>query len=306
MTANLGYVLILVAALGGIYLYWKRRKANAAVASSTSDVLKAHLQAVSAAVATSAAETKAHTNAMGTVLMTEIKKLAAVVAPSHAPAPAAPAPPAASGDPPASAVPAAPVASGPVAVAEWPHLITIDGINVMAKAPLNPAWKASSAGHIFGSQAGWVYDPSNGDKAVPPQPLRSAAAYPLKYALGAGGVVVGTPSVLYGDQSFNSDAEAETFIAKIGTGYEAALAARDEAAANQVYTGPVPVASLTLADKMYLDWLSHQPGKTNIAYQVLSGTALAIRQAINDVGNEPAMMQGYSPATYSGPLKQYG
>jgi hypothetical protein len=105
-------------------------------------------------------------------------------------------------------------ANAPAAVT-WPHLITVDGIQIMADAPINPNWKAPMLAHMVDTAGHFGFEPSNGNKAVPPQPLRSAAGYPLKYALAQGGAVVGTPSVLYGEESFNSDAEVAAYIANL-------------------------------------------------------------------------------------------
>lgn len=133
---------------------------------------------------------------------------------------------------PAPAVPAAPFQLPPVTAATplppapaapdaaaWPHLIVVQAplgpVTIMASAPLNPLFQPSLNAAIFGSQGHYIFDPSNGDKVG--QPLRSAAGFPLFYAIAAG-QVVGTPSVLFGDQSFNSDAEVMDYIARTTPG----------------------------------------------------------------------------------------
>lgn len=113
----------------------------------------------------------------------------------------------------------------PAPAPKWPHMITIDGINIMADADINPAWKATImskiiAGAFSGKDGGaladhYVFDPSNGKKIG--QPVRSPAGFPLFYAI-AGNVSVGTPSVLYGELSFNSDAEVAEYVARTTSG----------------------------------------------------------------------------------------
>jgi hypothetical protein len=96
----------------------------------------------------------------------------------------------------------------------FPKVKNFSGCNVMAAEPINPKWKPGIAAYIFGTQPGtFVRDPSNGMMANPPQPLRSAAGYPLVYALGAGGVVIGAPQVVYADATFKTDAELERYAA---------------------------------------------------------------------------------------------
>ena len=99
--------------------------------------------------------------------------------------------------------------------AQYPRVEKIKGVSMMLYAPLNPLYIPSGYATIFGSQPGTqVYDPSNGAEVG--MPLRSPAGFPLFYAIGlddAGKkIVVGTPSVYYGDQGFNSDAEVMVFI----------------------------------------------------------------------------------------------
>lgn len=66
-----------------------------------------------------------------------------------------------------------------------PRHIVVNGCNIMARAPLNPAWQPSSAESIFGqsgniSMYAAVGDPSNGDGVT--KALRSAGGFPLFWA----------------------------------------------------------------------------------------------------------------------------
>lgn len=121
---------------------------------------------------------------------------------------------------------AAPVASpAPIPMTpDWPHIIQAGGMNILAYAPLNPAWKSENmmtmilgGGYGMGSAGGvpYVADPSNGMKAKPVQPLRSPAGFPLTYTLAPDGAVIGSASVSYGEHAFNNDAEVLDYIKRV-------------------------------------------------------------------------------------------
>ena len=98
----------------------------------------------------------------------------------------------------------------------WPRLITVDGVQLMAEAPINPAWKVSQWTHIFAAPPNHAFEPSNG--GLTGSPLRSGAGFPLVYAQapdGHGGLLnIGTPAVNYAGIAFNSDAEVLDYIAR--------------------------------------------------------------------------------------------
>lgn len=113
------------------------------------------------------------------------------------------------GPPPGPPIAVPPVVVPPVLTpaSQWPRIIVVDGVRIMAKAPINPDWKPSMIARILGTQgATFVADPANGDEATPPQPLRSGLGFPIRYTIIAGHVV-GTGTILFGDNGFNSDAE---------------------------------------------------------------------------------------------------
>ena len=109
------------------------------------------------------------------------------------------------------------VAAPPVEpVMPWPRVLTVAtpwGISVRtnAQAPLHPAWYPGMMASIVG-QGGVLDDPSNGGKIG--QPIRSAAGFPLSYALDGQGGYIDSPSVCVGDQTFNSDAAALEWLAR--------------------------------------------------------------------------------------------
>jgi hypothetical protein len=100
----------------------------------------------------------------------------------------------------------------------WPQTWVLSdgaGTRVLAKAPLSTLYRTSQMGTIMGRPfaggGGHAADPANGDEANPPLPLRSPAGFPVRYTL-VNGVVVGTASVMWGDNAFNSDAEVLDYI----------------------------------------------------------------------------------------------
>lgn len=86
----------------------------------------------------------------------------------------------------------------------YPRVVTVDGARFMLSAPVNPLWKPSQYGRMFGQRT-VLPEPSN---AQPGQPLRSPAGYPLVYGVGA-------PRLLYGDSSFADDAKVAEYIAAV-------------------------------------------------------------------------------------------
>lgn len=100
--------------------------------------------------------------------------------------------------------------SSPAATPEWPKDTVHNGVRALLDAPLSPLYRWSQMCTVLGSQPGTrVADPSNG--AALGLPTRSAAGFPLAYAV-ANGTVVGTPTVMLGDNGFNSDAEVLQYI----------------------------------------------------------------------------------------------
>lgn len=125
----------------------------------------------------------------------------------------------------------APVILAPVVPADtgaWPRILEFaqrfgrPNVRVMADAPINWQWTPPMSTILYTQGGHYVFDPSNGAKVG--QPLRSAAGFPLFYAVAGDNSAVGTPSVQFGDLSFNSDAEVFDYIARTtpGPGQDAA------------------------------------------------------------------------------------
>lgn len=101
-------------------------------------------------------------------------------------------------------------------VLSWPRVLTVPTpwgipVRVNAAAPINPQWYPGMMASIVG-QSGTLDEPSNGGKIG--QPIRSAAGFPLAYALDGQGGYIDSPSVCVGDQTFNSDAAALDWLAR--------------------------------------------------------------------------------------------
>lgn len=304
----------------------KKGAANAATTNSVASSIVGEMRGIGKSVTGAIADLHSHISAVGTVLRTDIAKAAgsapaapasveathATLAPAAtasaspdapaAPSPAAPAP--VTEAPPPAPVAAPPQPSGGSGTG-WPQLVTVDGIKVMAFEPLNALWRASTMAHVMAKGgAGYVNDPSNGGLCVPPQPRRSADGYPLRYALGAGNAPVGAPEIVFGDMTFDSDAEVAAFLAD----EPARLAADDaaaQAAANRVLTGPVPASSLTDEDWKFAWWYSDQPGHGAWISATLSGPWLEIRQQLSIYGNNPGLLRHFDGHAYAGVLRQY-
>lgn len=281
-------VVILIVAVFAVVAYVKRDKIKAKLSSATSTVA-ADVKAVEAKVVPYA-------------------KSLAVVGTTAEPAPAAPAASVAVAPPPTAAPtgsPSAPAVTVGGGGTGWPQVVEVDGIKVMAFEPINPLWRASTMAHIMvKGGAGYVNEPSNGGLCVPPQPRRTAAGYPLHYALGAGNVAVGSPKIVFGDMDFDTDAEVAAFLAN----EPARLAAGDaaaQAAANRVLTGPVPAASLTAEDWKFAWRYSDEPGHGAWIAATLSGPWLMIRQQLSLYGNNPGLLRSFDMTKYAGVLRQY-
>lgn len=98
---------------------------------------------------------------------------------------------------------------------EYPRVVTVDGARFMVSAPLNPLWKPSQYGRMFGARM-VLNEPSN---AQPGQALRSPAGYPLVYGIGE-------PRILYGDSTFADDGKVAEYIAAVAES-QAGQARRD-------------------------------------------------------------------------------
>lgn len=159
----------------------------------------------------------------------------------------------------------------------WPQTwILADGTRVLAKAPLSPLYRTSLLGTLMGKPipggGGHAADPANGDEVSPPLPLRSPAGFPIRYSI-AGGAVVGTPTILWGDHSFNSDSEVLDFIRRtLRTPEQEAAAAAAWAASQERLKERVAatVADATRAPG-FPPW--HPENPANIGKQAIWGGA---------------------------------
>jgi hypothetical protein len=96
----------------------------------------------------------------------------------------------------------------------YPRVEVINGAQFDLKAAVNPAWQPSQYARIFGSRQ-ILPDPSNAESG---QASRSPAGYPLVY------LVPGRPArVLYGDSTFDDDAQVERFRAAVAESMAGAL-----------------------------------------------------------------------------------
>lgn len=169
-------------------------------------------------------------------------------------------------------------------VLAWPRVVEVAtpwglSVKVNLAAPVSPLWYPGLMASVVG-QNGVLNEPSNGGQGVPPLPLRSEAGFPLFYAL-AGGKPIDTPSVCVGDQTFNSDAAAKDYLARV---------AADEAAKGgpRVDPRPMDVAKQltpdTLAEWQALPdddrtrgvWLNNRPG---VARLLLNGGHMSHQQS---------------------------
>lgn len=328
-------MIILVAAIAVaailFYVQHRRNKGTVAVTTELAGAIKAVPSLVASHVELATGALKAKVDAATTVLRADIAKaVGAAAAPTstaQATHHASPAPvdtPSAAPDAPATppAAPAASVAAAPPPVAAapspepstagggtdtWPQVIEVDGVHLLAAAPINPAFKFDPQTKAYDNAHSYLFDPSNGGKCVPPQPTRSPAGYPLFYAIGAGNAPVGPARVLYNGQTFDDDAAVASYIAAVAAAHTADDASAAAAAA-QVFAGPVPVATLTHADLQFLWWATINPATPkmhNWEYTVLSGSRAAIQQAMATIGNNVAQMRGYDAAKYGGVLRSY-
>lgn len=164
----------------------------------------------------------------------------------------------------------------------FPKLVEIDGTTYWLKAPINPKWRPAVTDRVMGAQfvpkpanrlpgVAYLQDPSNAPDGYA---LRSAAGYPLTYALqGDGHPAPGfPPGVLFDGTTHLSDADVESYIA--------AVQARDAALSqyHPGYTGPTPFTALRDADWHY--FLLHPE-----VWGQISGPAQDVAQAIGDAKN---------------------
>lgn len=324
-------MIILVAAIAVaailFYVQHRRNKGTVAVTTELAGAIKAVPSLVASHVELATGALKAKVDAATTVLRADIAKAVgsaatptspaqathAAPAPvdtrsaapdAPAPAPAAPVP--TIGEPPPASVAASPQPSGGSGT-EWPQVIEVDGVHLLAGAPINPSFKFDAQTKAYDNAHSYLFDPSNGAKCVPPQPTRSPAGYPLFYAIGAGNAPVGPARVLYNGNTFPDDAAVAAYIAAVA----AARAAGDvaaAAAAAQVFAGPVPLTALTKSDLEFLWWATSNaatPKLHNWQFDVLSGSRVAIQQALASVSGDIAWLRKYDAAGYKGVLRSH-
>lgn len=104
------------------------------------------------------------------------------------------------------------IVSPPVVDQTYPKPVIHKGVQYMLNAPLPPYFENSVAAITFGKPPSILRDPSNAPSGLP---FRSAAGWPLSYAIGAFGATVGEPRMVCGDQTFASDAEVAAYAARL-------------------------------------------------------------------------------------------
>jgi hypothetical protein len=113
---------------------------------------------------------------------------------------------------------AAQVTGGTAApAAVYPRVEVIDGSKVKLAAAVNPQWTPGMGARMWYGPATQftMPEPSNGAEGNPPQPLRSAKGFPIRYAFDGAGKVIGTPTVCYADHAFNDDDELLSYVAAV-------------------------------------------------------------------------------------------
>lgn len=191
--------------------------------------------------------------------------------------------------------------------AAWPQVVEVDGVHMLADAPINPAFKLDATTKAYDNAHSYLFDPSNGSKCNPPQPTRSPAGFPLFYAIGANNAPVGEPRVLYNGQTFADDAAVASYITALATAH-AADDVSAAAAAAQTFAGPVPVSALTKDDLRFLWWADANPATPklhNWAYTVLSGSRREIQVALASVSEDISWLRSYDATKYQGVLRSY-
>lgn len=94
----------------------------------------------------------------------------------------------------------------------YPKLVMHRGVQYMLAAPLPATYENGIAAITWGKPPSVVRDPSNAPAGYP---YRSARGWPLSYAIGAGGLPVGEPRLICGDQTFANDAEVAAYAARL-------------------------------------------------------------------------------------------
>jgi hypothetical protein len=137
----------------------------------------------------------------------------------------------------------------PVVDQTYPKPVTHNGVQYMLQAPLPATFENSIAAITFGRPPSIVRDPSNAPAGYP---FRSAAGWPLSYAIGANGAVVGEPRMICGDQTFGSDQEVAEYAARVlqvaalrakgGTSDNPRVVVGSAGQANTIHSNGPPVA----------------------------------------------------------------
>jgi hypothetical protein len=92
----------------------------------------------------------------------------------------------------------------------YPRVVEFDGAKFLLYRPINPKWKTSQAGKMFGKNM-TLDDPS---LATTPDgyPSRSPAGYPLVYPFVKDGKPYRDAVILFGENTFPNDAAVEEYI----------------------------------------------------------------------------------------------
>jgi len=100
----------------------------------------------------------------------------------------------------------------PVVDQTYPKPVVHQGVQYMLNAPLPAGFENGIAAITWGKPPSIVRDPSNAPAGFP---FRSPGGWPLSYAIGANGVVIGEPRLICGDQTFADDAEVAAYAARL-------------------------------------------------------------------------------------------
>jgi len=210
--------------------------------------------------------------------------------------------------------PTPPPIAGPVGTpSTWPRILVRNGVNVMAAEWISDLWLPSMEAWVFGHQPGTsVGEPSNAPAGLP---RRSAAGYPLIYAIGGDGQAVGAPRVSFNGVTHDNDAAILTYVEAMKT-RDTNLAEWQRLHSSVYYLGRgLKATDMSVQDRVYLYAMSQRyfgrvaavNASTGSKYVgdlhrvILEGRNFEIAQCINDGAYNGG--DSFDPAQYNGPCR---
>ncbi len=129
-------------------------------------------------------------------------------------------------------------------------------------------------------------------------PDTSRTGYPLFYPIGGDGLPTGPGRLWYDGQTFADEIEVETYKLRARARDENLERWREEWAA-QTWDGPIPAASATEEDALYVRYMSDSRGRV-YWYDVFAGSNVEINRLIDESFPLP---HDYDPRSYYGPAR---